>query len=97
MSEYTKGNVGEMQYKLQNENIENTLKYLMNRKEELEKLISSKSDIKHEEKLLIGGINELLETKTEEWNNAMMKSIIDNIVIYIDGTIDVHFKYLNYK
>lgn len=97
LNEYTKGNVGEMQYKLQNENIENILKYLVNRKEELEKIISNKSDIKQEEKLLIGGINDLLETKTEDWNNAMMKSIIDNIIVYIDGTIDVHFKYLNYK
>lgn len=97
LNEYTKGNVGEMQYRLQNENIEKTLKYLVTRKEELEKVINSGSDIKQEEKLLIGGINDLLETKTEEWNNAMMKSIIDNIIVYIDGTIDVHFKYLNNK
>lgn len=97
LQEYTKGNVGEMQYKLQNEDIEKSLKYMISRKEELAKIINSKSNIKNKEKILIGGINDLLETKTENWNNAMMKSIIDSIIIYIDGTIDVHFKYLNYK
>ena len=95
LCEYTKGNVGEINYKLQNENIEKILKYLVNRKEELKNIINISNDIKQEEKLLIGGINELLETKTEDWNNAMIKSIIDNIVVYIDGTIEIHFKYLN--
>ncbi len=95
LCEYTKGNVGEMNYKLQNENIEKTLEYLENRKEELKKITNISNGIKNEEKLLIGGINDLLETKTENWNNAMIKSIIDNIVVYTDGTIEIHFKYLN--
>ena len=97
LCEYTKGNVGEMNYKLQNEKIEKILKYLVNRKEELNSFANSGRKIKQEEKLLIGGINDLLETKTEDWNNAMIKSIIDNIVVYIDGTIEIYFKYLNDK
>ena len=97
LCEYTKGNVGEMNYKLQNEKIEKILKHLVNRKEELNSFANSGRKIKQEEKLLIGGINDLLETKTEDWNNAMIKSIIDNIVVYIDGTIEIYFKYLNDK
>ena len=62
---------------------------------ELEEVLNGKGNSKEEEKILIGGINELLETDMEHWNNAMMKAIIENITVFIDGTIKVNFKYLN--
>ena len=68
---------------------------MVKRKEELEEVLNSKDNSKDEEKILIGGINELLETDMEHWNNAMMKAIIENITVFIDGTINVNFKYLN--
>lgn len=96
LTNFTNGIIGEMQFKLQNESIEKTLNGLVKRKEELEEVLNSKDNSKDEEKILIGGINELLETDIEHWNNAMMKAIIENITVFIDGTINVNFKYLNY-
>lgn len=97
LNEYSKKNIGEVQYRLQNESIEKNLKYLINRKKQIEEDKMSIENSANKKNLLIGGINDLLETETKDWNNAMMKSIINNIVVYIDGTIDIHFKYLNYN
>ncbi|EHJ01893.1 Recombinase [Clostridium sp. DL-VIII] len=97
LTNFTNGIIGEMQFKLQNESIEKSLNQLVKRKDELEEVLNSKDTSKEEEKILIGGVNELLETDMEHWNNAMMKAIIEKITVFIDGTINVHFKYLNYK
>lgn len=86
--------IGEMQFKLQNESVEKSINQLVKRKEELEEVLNAKDTSKEEEKILIRGINELLETDMEHWNNAMMKAIIEKITVFIDGTIYVHFKYL---
>lgn len=64
-------------------------------KTELENVLNSNNDPKKQEKELIEGINELLGTPIEKWNNSMMRAIIEEILIYADGIVNIKFKYLN--
>lgn len=93
---HDKGLIGDTQFKLQNEMIEKNLNLLMARKDVLEN--TPKEIIRtNEESILIEGINELLSLPAEEWTNALLKTILNKITIYINGTIHVDIKYLNDK
>lgn len=91
---HDKGLIGDTQFKLQNEMIESNLNTLLKRKEELEKVPKLENKI-NEEEILKEGINELLSIPTEDWTNALLKIVIDKIVVYMDGFIDITLKYLN--
>lgn len=95
LESYTEGIINETQYRLQNESIAKNLDNLVKRKDELKIKLTNLKDNKKEERELIGGIDDLLETPIEKWNNAMIKSIINKIEIYTDGTICIDFKYIN--
>lgn len=69
--------------------------FLLLMKTELENVLNSNNDPKKQEKELIEGINELLGTPIEKWNNSMMRAIIEEILIYADGIVNIKFKYLN--
>lgn len=89
-----KGLIGETQFKLQNEMIEKNLSVLIMRKEELEKL--PKDTVRtNEESILIEGINKVLSLPDKEWTNSLLKTIIEHIVIFIDGRMNIKLKYLN--
>lgn len=92
---FSEGIIKRKQYILQNEEISKKLDFLLLRKTELENVLNRNNDPKKQEKELIGGINELLGTPIEKWNNAMMRAIIEKILIYKDGTVNIKFKYLN--
>ncbi|MGL4572183.1 MAG: recombinase family protein [Clostridium sp.] len=94
LENYTESIINENQYRLQNKSIANNLDNLLKRKEELESKIISFKDSKEDEVELIGGIDDLLETSVEKWNNAMIMAVINKINIYVDGTICVEFKYI---
>ena len=91
---YTNGIMGQTQFKLQNESIEQNLNILMARKQELENIPEIDINIKNE-KYLIKDIETLMELPIEEWNNAMLKAILDSITVFIGGRIEFNFKYLN--
>lgn len=93
---HEKGLMGDTQFKLQNEMIETNLNTLLKRKEELEKVPKLEART-NEEAILKEGINELLSISTEDWTNALLKVIIDDIDVYMDGTINIHLKFLNNK
>lgn len=94
LENYAEGIINETQYRLQNKSISKNLDNLVKRKDELEIKLNSLKNPKQEEKELIGGIDDLLETPVEKWNNAMIKAIINKVKIYTDGTICIDFKYI---
>ncbi|WP_394882963.1 hypothetical protein, partial [Clostridium baratii] len=94
LENYAEGIINETQYRLQNKSISKNLDNLVKRKDELEIKLNSLKNPKQEEKALIGGIDDLLETPVEKWNNAMIKAIINKVKIYTDGTIRIDFKYI---
>ncbi|MEG2247056.1 MAG: hypothetical protein RSC84_06415, partial [Peptostreptococcaceae bacterium] len=93
LENYTESIINENQYILQNKSIAKNLDNLLKRKEDLESKVISFKDSKEGEVELIGGIEDLLETSVEKWNNAMIMAVINKINIYVDGTICVEFKY----
>ncbi len=93
---HDKGLLGEMQFKLQNEIIERNLQLLLSRKEVLENM--PKETLRtNEEAILTEGINELLSLPNEEWTNALLKIIVNKIVVFNTGVVHVDLKYLNDK
>ncbi|MBU3098714.1 MULTISPECIES: recombinase family protein [Clostridium] len=96
MMNHGKGLVGDTQLKLQNETIEKNLSSLISKKEEYEKI--PKEIIKNNDEIaIINSVNNLLAIPNEEWTNSILKVVIEKIVRFIDGTIDIKFKYLNSK
>lgn len=93
---HEKGLVGNTQFKLQNEIIENNLQTFLMRKKVLEGMINDtpKTD---EEAVLAEGINELVSLPSEKWINALLKTIISRITVYLNGSVHVDFQYLNNK
>jgi hypothetical protein len=91
---FTDGIIGQTQFKLQNEHIEQNLNILMARKKVLESIPETDVSSKNE-KYLIEDIETLMESPMEQWNNAMLKAILDSITVFIDGKVEFNFKYLN--
>lgn len=91
---YSSGLVEQELYSLQNENINKSLKNLLDKKEKIKNKINLE-DNKVEEKSIFSGIEAILNTSIEEWTNAMLKEVIEDITLKIDGTIRIKLKYSN--
>lgn len=94
LAHFTNGLVTELQFKLQNESLQKALSNLVKRKEKLEQELLEDTT-KEQEKIIYEGIEGILNKPIEEWNNSDLKKIIDKIIIYIDGTIELKVKYFN--
>ena len=74
------------QFKLQNESISNTLDSLIKNKEVLEQQIRT---IPQEKGSFKKDVQSVLSIPVEQWNNAMLKTIIKKIYINTNGIINV--------
>lgn len=94
LTQYTNGTINELQYKLQNESLQKVLNSLVERKKDLEsKLLADTT--KEQEKIIYEGIEGILNKQVNEWNNSELKSVIEKIIVYVDGTINIKIKYFN--
>lgn len=91
---YTNGLLQQEIYSLQSENINNVLKNLLKQKEEINFKIKE-SENKVEEKAIFCGIETILNIAIENWNNGMLKEVIEDVTLKIDGTINIKIKYFN--
>lgn len=91
---YSKNLVEEELYKLQNSILNKRLKELLEEKESLKLNIDSEYN-KLEREKIFKGIEKVLNLPMEQWNNAMLKEIISEIILRIDGTIKLKVKYFN--
>lgn len=91
---FTNGLVTELQFKLQNESLQKVLSDFVRRKEQLEGQLTQDTTAE-QEKSLCEGIEGILNKPIEEWSNTELKNIIENIIIHIDGTIELKVKYFN--
>ncbi len=93
LNAFSKGMIGESQFKLQNEVIEKKLKALLNEKENIiyeSKIVGLKQTT---EKDIICAIEKLISLDTSQWTNEMMKKIINKIDIDISNE-EVEIQYL---
>ena len=74
------------QFKLQNESISNTLDSLIKNKEVLEQQIRT---IPQEKGSFKKDVQSVLSIPVEQWNNVMLKTIINIIYIITNGIINV--------
>lgn len=91
---YTTGKIVEMQFTLQNDNIQKALSELIKRKNILKEKIDNSENTQEEEKKIFMGIEGIVGKDTQEWSNAELKEVIENIIIYPD-TIKLNIKYFN--
>ncbi len=95
LDNFNKGLVGEIQYKLQNEAIEQSLKKLVVKREkalsDLNKVVVNIDG----EKEIISTIKQLLNVSVEQWTNEMMKKIIENIEV--DMTNNEFFIFFKFR
>ena len=91
LKSYTKGILGETQFKLQNEQIEEELNILTNKKENLLEQIEISKFKKADKDVLTETINKLLFV--ENWNNVMLKEAIEKIHVYHTGRINVKLRF----
>lgn len=78
---FTKGLIGELQFKLQNEVIEKDLKNLMAKKEKILFNLNKKDIEIDEEGEVIETVKGLLNLNPEQWTNEMMKKIVEKIEV----------------
>ena len=78
-----------------NKDIAKQITILSGKKAEIERKLKKNSDVKEEEKELKQGITNLLDTDVKDWNNAMLRAIINKILVYDDKTIKIEYKYTN--
>ena len=93
LTSYSKGMVGEAQFRLQNEMIEEDLQKYYKEKSALERELSTFVVTINKEQELIAEINKLAEVYISEWTNAMIKEVIDKITIDNNGNVEVYLKY----
>ena len=93
LTSYSKGMVGEAQFRLQNEMIEEDLQKYYKEKSALERELSTFVVTINKEQELIAEINKLAEVYISEWTNAMIKEVIDKIIIDNNGNVEVYLKY----
>lgn len=91
---YTQGKITELQYGLQNESLNKALNSLIERKNSLDEQIH-KDTSKEQIQAVFNGIEGILNKQVEEWNNSELKEVIESIVIYVDGTINLNVKFFN--
>ena len=85
----------EEQFTLMNKDIAKQITILSSRKAEIENKLKKNSDVKEEEKELKQGIINLLNTDVKDWNNAMIREIINKIYVFDNKDIVIEFKYIN--
>jgi site-specific DNA recombinase len=93
LTSYSKGMLGEAQFKLQNQIIEADLQGYYKEKTALERELSTFVVTIDKEQELIDEINKLSEVDATKWTNAMIKEIIDKITIDNNGNVEVYLKY----
>jgi len=94
LNAYTDGILGKMQFKLQNEAIEEKINALMQQREEIlfqQEKTAFNADAEGE---TITAVTKLLEMDVSQWNNALMKKIINKIYMDIpNNDIEILFNY----
>lgn len=87
---YSEGTINAQQFKLQNESISNTLDTLISNKKVLEEKLENmpKDNVKNLKK----SVEAIVRVPVEEWNNAMLKEVIENIEINTNGIIKINWK-----
>ena len=86
--------ISEEQFTLMNKDIAEQITILNGKKAEIEKKMKN-NNVKEEENQLKKGIINLLNTDVENWNNVMLRAIIDKIYVYDNGAITIEYKYIN--
>lgn len=93
LTSYSKGILGEAQFRLQNEMIEADIQKCYKEKENLERELSTFVVTIDKEQELINEINKLAKVDASEWTNAMIKEVIEKIEIDNNGNVEVYLKY----
>lgn len=90
LSAYSEDIITSQQYKLQNDSISNITDKLI----EDEKMLKDKLNNLPEsnEKNVVKSIKAIVKVPINQWNNAMLKEIIDKIEVSINGTIQIYWK-----
>ncbi|WP_055070398.1 recombinase family protein [Clostridium massiliamazoniense] len=94
LSNYSKNLVEEELYKLQNSALNNRIKELLKEKESLKLNIDNEYK-KEDKENIFNAIEKILNLPMEQWTNAMLKEIISEITLRIDGTIKLKVKYFD--
>ncbi|WP_332834030.1 recombinase family protein [Clostridium perfringens] len=84
---YTNGMLQIQQFQLQNESIGKALNKFIANKEAIEEKIRNLS--KNNTSDFKKSINDIVKLPVEQWNNMMLKEVIDYITININGTINI--------
>lgn len=86
---YSEGTISAIQFKLQNESLGNTLNSLMKNKESVEENLAN---IPHDNtNLFKKSVEEVVKIPISQWNNAMLKEVINKIVVYFDGRLEIEW------
>ena len=85
------------QYTEQNKFIGKEIESLGKRKDDINKKIEKNYNNQNEVEILKSGITGLLNTELKDWNNAMIKEVVNRMIVYEDNTVEVEYKYLFYK
>ncbi|WP_160688579.1 recombinase family protein [Clostridium sp. C2-6-12] len=85
------------QYTEQNKFIGKEIESLGKRKDDIIKKIEKNYNNQNEVEMLKSGITGLLNTELKDWNNAMIKEVVNRMIVYEDNTVEVEYKYLFYK
>jgi site-specific DNA recombinase len=91
---YTNGLLKPELYKLQSEKINEFIKVLLEEKEFLNKKIIDEEN-KEETKIIFKGIEKVIDKSIGDWTNAMLKEVIEEIVLGLDGDVKIKVKYMN--
>lgn len=95
LTNYSKGIISDVMYKLQNESMEKALDSLLKRKKEILGQMEQAKNSKSDEVKLKRSINDLLGVQIDDWSNSALKEAIERIEVYTNGIVKVHFKYFN--
>ena len=91
---YTSGLLEQELYKLQSEKINDYIKVLLKEKEFLNKKIIVEEN-KVEKITLYKGIEKVINKSIESWTNAMLKEVVEEIILGLEGDIQIKVKYMN--
>lgn len=88
------GKLQENLFKLQSDSLATEVTILKNRKEDIKNKLKEIENDKEVFTKLENGVTRILETNIEDWNNAMLRAIVDKIEVYENETIEIKYKYL---
>ena len=89
------GAITQQQFTAQNNTIANQIRIINVKKEEIEQKIKKQINSKNTELELRKGIESLLETDIVDWNNAMLRTVINKITVSEDNIIEIFYRYLD--